>query len=101
QGKLFSGTKRSNPARQGRFVVDDKANLVRFEVEAINFPKEFGMDTWTETTEYNYIPIGDQSYLLPVSFDFQIGSSADQLWKAHVMYTNHRHFETSTTVEFK
>jgi hypothetical protein len=101
EGKLFSATKRLNPARQGRFVVDDKANLVRFEIEAIHFPKDFGMDTWTETTEYNYTLIGGQSYLLPVTYDFEMGSSAGQRWKAHVVYSNHRHFETSTSVEFK
>jgi len=98
---IFSRTKRYNPARRGRFLVDDKANLVRFEMEAINFPKDFGNDTWTEAATYDYVKIGDESHLLPVAFDTEIGASTGELFKAHVEYRNHRHFEASTNVQFK
>ncbi len=90
-----------NPARSGEFLVDGRSNLVRSRFEATGFPKEFKNDTWTEETSWNYVLIGQQTYLLPVAFDIEVGSSKGSLWKAHVEYRNHRHFEASTKVEFK
>ena len=98
-GNVFS-RKRYNPARQGRFVVDGQANLVRFETKAVGFPKAFGYDTWTETTAYDYVQIGDESHLLPVTFDLEVGSSTGELMKAHSEYRNHRHFEANSKIKF-
>lgn len=95
-----SSHKRYNPARQGRFIVDDEANLVRFEMKASGFPKDFGQDTWTEVTAYDYVRIGDELHLLPVAFDLEVGSSTGELMKAHAEYRNHRHFEANSRIKF-
>jgi len=89
-----------NPARRGRFLVDDRSNLVDFEIEATGFPKEFGNDSWTEKTSWGYVLISQQTYLLPVMFDIVVGSSNGHLWKADVEYRNHRHFEADSKIKF-
>jgi hypothetical protein len=62
------GVKNYNPARTGRFLLDDPGgNLVYFEGAAGEFPKGFGMDTWKQTSSWDYVQIGDSSHLLPVS----------------------------------
>jgi hypothetical protein len=99
---FFSLTRRYNPARRGRFLVDIPANrLVRFEEEAIDFPKNFGNDTWTEAATWDSVRIGDESYLLPVAFETVIGNSSDYLFRAVVEYSNHRHFQASADVKFQ
>lgn len=95
-------TRRYNPARRGRFLVDVPGNnLIRLEVEAVDFPKSFGNDTWTEASSWDSVKIGDESYLLPVAFETVIGSSSADLVGAVVEYKNHRHFEASADVTFK
>ena len=98
---LLGIKKRSNPARQGRFVVDGNANPVHFEMQSIDFPKSFPGDTWTAATTYDYRPIGDQSYLLPVTYEMVLGTSTSELWKAQVEYRKHRHFEAAAKVNYQ
>jgi hypothetical protein len=98
---FFSSTKRYNPARSGRFLIDDPGgNVIQFQVEASEFPKGFGMDPIKQTMSWDYVKIGDGSWLLPVAADIFGGFFAGDLWHVTVEYKNHRHFEASTNLVF-
>lgn len=95
-------SKKVNPPRRGRFVVDRATgNLLRFEMQAVDFPKNFGYDTWTVASAWDEVRIGSEAYLLPVAMEMVTGSTGHELGRTLVEYKNHRHFEASTSVQFK
>ena len=100
---LLSFTKRYNPARRGRFLISDpEGSLVRFEIEALDVPKWMKADPTREVTTWEYVTIGDRSYLLPVAFEIFGGFVQRDLWHVVVVeYKNHRHFEASTNLTFQ
>jgi hypothetical protein len=98
---LFSATKRTVPARNGRFLIDvPGGNLIHYEEETTEFPKGFALDPSKEIDSWDYVKIGDASYLLPVSWEWFGGFTKEDLWHVTVEYKNHRHFESSTNVTF-
>ena len=98
----FFSSKRYNPARTGRILIDDPGgNVVRYEEEASEFPKGFGLDPWKQTTTWDYVTIGDTSHLLPVAEDIYSGFTFADLWHVVAEYKNHRHFEAATSVTFQ
>ena len=99
---IFSATKRYNPARSGRFLIDDPGgNLLYCEEVASEFPKGFGADPFRQTESWDWVKIGDASYLLPVATEILGGFAPGDLWHVTVEYKNHRHFEASTTLTFE
>jgi hypothetical protein len=99
---FLSLAKKYNPARKGRFLLDAAtADLVQVEVEAVDFPRGFPNDTWKGSSAWQPVRIGDESYLLPVTFEFVIGSSTGDLFRAEVEYKNHRHFEAAANIKFQ
>jgi hypothetical protein len=98
----FFSRKQYKPAWTGRFLIDDPGgNVVRFEEEAHEFPKGFGADPLTQTTTWDYVKIGEGSYLLPVATEIFGGFTRGDLWHVVVEYKNHRHFEASTNLKFQ
>jgi hypothetical protein len=89
------------PARFGRFLIDEAGNLIYFEIEANGFPKGWAGGHSKETEAWDYVRIGDASYLLPVSTEITNDLTRDGAWRVTVEYKNHRHFEASTDVTFK
>jgi len=101
-GYFNGGGIRLIPTRSGRVLVEDPAgNVVQYEKEAIDIAKGFGIDSWKDTERWDYLKIGEASYLLPISFDSYIGLVPGDLWHVDVTYTNHRHFEASTNLSFR
>jgi hypothetical protein len=99
---FFSALKTADPARRGRFLIDDPGGtLIYFEIEATEFPKGFDADPSKEIETWDYVKIGDATYLLPVSTEMFTGFQRENLWRVTVQYRNHRHFEASTSVTFK
>jgi hypothetical protein len=98
----FSPRKVSNPPRFGRFAIDNPGgNLLYFEVQATEFPKDFPSDPFKEIDTWDYVKIGDTSWLLPTGFETYGGAGRSGLWHVGVEYKNHRHFESSTNITFK
>ncbi len=98
---FFSRLKTYRPPWTGRFVVEDPGGaVVEFEEEAHEFPKDFGTDPLTDTIRWDYVKIGDESHLLPVSEEIYGGFVHADLWHVVVEYKNHRHFEASSNVTF-
>jgi hypothetical protein len=98
---FFSALKAYNPARTGRFLVDDPGgNLIYFEIEAKEFPKWLGSDPFKGIDSWDYVKIGDATNLLPVATEMFGGFKRENLWHVTVEYKNHRHFEASTNMTF-
>jgi hypothetical protein len=99
---FLSARKSYNPARTGRFLVDDPdGNLIHFEIEAKEFPKGFDADPLRGIESWDYIKIGDTTHLLPVASELFVGFTRGDLWHVTLEYKNHRHFEASTNLTFK
>jgi hypothetical protein len=98
----FSRAKRYSPPWTGRFLIDDPTgNVIEFEAEATEFPKGFGMDAVKTTTSWDYVKIGDASYLLPAASEVFGSFTRADLWHVVSQYKNHRHFEAATSVTFQ
>jgi hypothetical protein len=90
-----------NPARTGRILVDaGRGNVVRYQEESAGFPEKFGKDRGTMTQSWDYVRIGDATYLLPISAEFVARQSDGSAERVLVEYKNHRHFEAATSVTF-
>jgi hypothetical protein len=92
---------RYNPTRTGRILVDAAlGNVIRYEEEASGYPVQFGLDRDTIVENWDWVKIGGAAHCVPVSADF-IRQKSDGAWQRTIVeYTNHRHFEASTTVTF-
>jgi hypothetical protein len=93
--------KHYNPARTGQILIENPGGgMIRYEEEASEFPKGFGLDSTKNVILWDYITIGDASHLLPVALDFFVDVNPGGLWHVSVEYKNHRRFEASTNVTF-
>ncbi len=99
---FFRDTVTYNPARTGRFLVNDPGgNMVRYEEEAIGYPEDFGIDRHTVVESWDYVRIGDAVHLLPVRVEIT-GRGATGYWvRDSVEYKNHRHFEASSNLVYR
>jgi hypothetical protein len=90
-----------NPARTGRLLVDaSRGNVVRYREEASGYPENFGLDRATVMQAWDYVKIGGETWLLPVSFEFVGRRSDGNSTRVSVEYRNHRHFEAAASVTF-
>ena len=99
---LYFGYQRYNPARTGRFFVEDPGgSVIRVDDEAGGFPADFEFAGKEQQMYWDYVKIGDNSHLLPVRANFLVVYSDGTRYRVEVEYKNHRHFEASTNVTFK
>jgi len=99
---INTNTKHYSPAYTVRFLIEDPGgDVLRFEDEAHEFPKGFGADSLTQSVTWDYVSIGDRSFLLPVATEIFGGFTQADLWHVVVEYKNHRHFETATQIKFE
>lgn len=100
-GYWSNGGVRYIPKRAGRILVEDRTgNVVRYELEAMDIHKEFQLSSWKDTEIWDEVKIGDASYWLPVAFESVLGFGPGNLTRVQVTYTNPRHFESSTNIDF-
>ncbi len=90
------------PARMGQVLVEDPGgSMIQYEEEAGEFPKGFPVQSSREVTSWDYVKIGDASFLLPLTNDFFLGLAPGDLWHISVEFKNYRRFEASTDVTFR
>jgi hypothetical protein len=98
---LYFTYQRYNPARSGRFFVDDPGgSVMQVDDEADDFPADFEFARRDEHVFWDYVKIGDNAHLLPVRAEFLVSYSSGTRYKVEVEYKNHRHFEASTNITF-
>jgi hypothetical protein len=98
-----SGPAEYNAARSGRVLVDDPGgNIVGIEIRQNGVVADFNQVdvkmSWSD------VRIGDTSYLLPVKDEYVYRHATAQPrgeWRVSVEFKNHRHFEASSTIQFK
>src|SRR5262249_12277285 len=97
-----SGPAEYNQARSGRVLVDDPGgSIVGIEIRQDGLGDFGHVDvkmSWSD------VQIGDTSYLLPVRDEYVYRFATAQPrgeWHVSVDYMNHRHFEASSTIQFK
>lgn len=89
-------------ARTGRFLTDDlTGDLIRYEEEGSGFPKDSFMQQRNEIVTFEYVKIGDASYLLPASVEFSWRNLNDKPSRKVITYKNYRHFEAATKITFQ
>jgi hypothetical protein len=88
-------------ARTGRVLVEDSGgSMIQYEEDASEFPKGFPVESWREVTSWDYVRIGDDSHLLPMTNDFFFGFASGERWHISVEFKNYRRFEAATSVTF-
>ena len=98
---LYFAYERYNPARSGRFFVEDAGgSVLQVDDEAGGFPPDFEFAGREEHMFWDYVKIGENSHLLPVRANFLVTYSSGTRYRVEVEYKNHRHFEASTNVTF-
>jgi hypothetical protein len=91
-----------NAARTGRVLIDGPSgNLLQFEEDAFGFPEPYGLVARHQVMTWDYVKIGDVSYWLPVSAEFVWTFKTPYRRRQVVEYRNHRHFESTTDVQYK
>ncbi|HLW76145.1 MAG TPA: hypothetical protein VKS01_04150 [Bryobacteraceae bacterium] len=97
---FFMEYQRYNPARAGFFFIDDSANVVRIEEDALAFPAGFEFAHRREEISWDYVKIGAESHLLPVAANFVVSYASGSRWRVDVEYKNHRHFEAASNISY-
>jgi hypothetical protein len=98
---FFFDYQRFNPARTGHVFIDDPAgNIIQLDEEATGFPKEIQFAERQEHISWDYLRIGEDSYLLPVRANFLVRYYDGTHYRIEIEYKNHRHFEASSNVTF-
>jgi hypothetical protein len=98
---LYFSYERYNPARTGRFFIDDPGgNVLEIEDRSDGFPRDFEFQAREEHVTWGYVKIGESSHLLPVRADFAVTYRDGTRYRVEVEYRNHRHFESSSKITF-
>lgn len=88
-------------AKTGRILVDDNdGNVIQMEYKDVGTPPELGGGI-ERSYSWNYVKIGDASYLLPVATDMAWTIPNGGGWHVATQFRNHRHFDASTDITFK
>jgi hypothetical protein len=100
-GQFLSSYQRFFAGETGRILLDERReNVMRFEANARGFPKAFSMAASETQVSWDYVKIGDETHLLPVSSDFITVGQAGGMSLMRAEYKNHRHFEASSNIMF-
>lgn len=98
---FFFEYQRYNPARTGRFSIDESTgNVIQVDERATGFPAEIQFAERAEHVTWDYVKIAGDAHLLPVRANFLVRYNDGTRYRIDVEYKNHRHFETSTSVTF-
>lgn len=88
------------PGYEGEVFVAEADGLTRrIECASSGFPAEFNDQRVEERTAWDQVKIGDESHLLPVSAERLVVTKSVMLLSV-AKYSNHRHFEASTSITF-
>jgi hypothetical protein len=94
------GYQQYDAAQTGKILVDETdSSVLQLERRESRVPSELGGGSEL-VYAWDYIRIGDASWLLPVATDFGWTGPAGDTWHVTAQYRNHRHFEAATAVHF-
>lgn len=100
-GFFYYQYQRFNPARTGHVFVDDPGgNVFQLDEDSRGFPDEFEFAEREEHLFWDYVKIGEETYLLPVRATCLASYFSGTRYRIEVEFKNHRHFESSTNLTF-
>jgi hypothetical protein len=79
----------------------DTSRVLRIELAARNMPKTFRLDTVESAIDYDYVPIGDGKFLLPVhseALDCERGTNSCS--RNAIDFRNYKKFTADTSISF-
>jgi hypothetical protein len=89
-----------NPPTRGWVLIDGPSgSVMHFQKVSAEFPHDFNLAEAKDEISWNYVKIGNSSWLLPVSADYLYTFKSGDVWHVEVQFTNHRHFETSIKLQ--
>ena len=65
----------------------------------MRFPWNFGLIEAKDEITWDFVKIGGNSWLLPVSADYLYTYKSGDVWQVAVQFKNHRHFESSIKLQ--
>jgi hypothetical protein len=99
---LYFAYQRYNPARTGRFSIEDPAGkILQVHDRSEKFPPDFEFQAREEHFTWDYVKIGESSHLLPVHAQFTVTYRDGVRYRVDVDYRNHRHFEANSNLTFQ
>jgi len=75
-------------------------HVIHLEEDASGFPSTWELKDRKEQVSWDYVRIGDASHLLPVAAEFVFLYASGARQRITVAYSNHRHFEASSSLEY-
>jgi hypothetical protein len=98
----FSDFERAYAAHEGSVLIDiSTGSMLSVVARSLGFPKAFPIMETEETVIWDVVKTGDETHLLPVSYDRVKLTGNGGAWRVSVQYTNHRHFEANTSITFQ
>jgi hypothetical protein len=88
------------PGHEGEVFIAEADGLVRkIECTTTGIPDEFGRRRYEERVTWDQVKIGDETHLLPVSSELLLVNRGPMSLSV-AKYSNHRHFEASSSITF-
>jgi hypothetical protein len=90
------------PEYTGAIWIDrETSRVLRIELSAKNMPKTFQLDTVESAVDYDYVPIGDSKFLLPVHSESLSCERGTRDCSRNVIdFRNYKKFSADTSVSF-
>ena len=89
-----------SPAYKGTLWIDPQtARVRRIEIQAVDLPLDFGLDTVETTVDYDEVSIGGNEHLLPIeSENLGCWRGTNRCARNKVQFRDYRKFSTESTV---
>ena len=90
------------PEYTGTIWIDkESSRVLRIELSARNMPRAFPLDTVESAVDYDYVPIGDAKFLLPVHSEALSCERGTSLCTRNVIdFRNYKKFTADTSITF-
>jgi hypothetical protein len=100
--RIYSISDSCVPEYSGAIWIDKAtARVLRVELSAKNMPKTFQLETVESSVDYDYVPIGDDKFLLPVhSESVSCERGTGTCSRNALDFRNYRKFSADTSVTF-
>jgi hypothetical protein len=99
---IHASTRSYNPEYVGAIWIDkESSRVLRIELAARNMPRAFPLDTVESSVDYDYVPIGDARYLLPVhseALSCERGTSV--CGRNSIDFRNYKKFTADSSITF-
>jgi hypothetical protein len=100
--QLHSSSDSYVPEYTGAIWIDkETSRVLRIELSAKNMPRTFQLDTVESAIDYDYVPIGDGKFLLPVHSEaLSCDRGTSECNRNVIDFRNYRKFSADTSVSF-